>query len=172
MNRLGSHHTSYPSAREIVHVRSFDAPIELVYAALTDPAHIVHWGATGGDRMTTCEIDLRAGGAYRWAFVTPDGIECSFRGSYLELEAPHKIVSTWLFEGWPDAPAVSSETLEEVDGVTTLTSHMTFDSEAGAANMLRAHQRAQENGNDNGQGASFDALEILLDSLLSERPSN
>jgi uncharacterized protein YndB with AHSA1/START domain len=39
-------------------------------------------------------------------FVTPDGKECSFRGTYLEVEPPTRIVQAGLFEGRPDAEAV------------------------------------------------------------------
>jgi uncharacterized protein YndB with AHSA1/START domain len=31
-------------------------------------------------------------------FVTDDRTECSFRGTYLEIERPTPIVDTWLFE--------------------------------------------------------------------------
>ena len=51
----------------------------------------------------------------QYVFVTPDGKECSFRGVYLEIEPPTRIVATWLFEGWPDAEAVETEELHETD---------------------------------------------------------
>jgi uncharacterized protein YndB with AHSA1/START domain len=169
-NRHGTDVVEYPSELEIVNSRLFDAPIELVFEVLTRPEHVRHWGATGGDRMTTCEIDLRVGGDFHWVFVTPDGTECSFRGTYLEIEPPHRVVSTWLFEGWPDAWAVSTDTLSEVDGVTTLSMSLAFRDREGAANMLRAHEEALRNGDDNGQSASFDAMEDLLMSLLASGP--
>ena len=60
--------------------------------------------------MKVCSIDLRVGGNYHFVFVTDDGPECSFRGTFLEVEPPTRTVETWLFEGWPDAEAV------EIDG--------------------------------------------------------
>ena len=71
--------------------------------------------------MTECSIDLRVGGNYHFVFVPEDGAECSFRGTFLEVEPPTRTVETWLFEGWPDAEAVESVDLRETDGVTTLT---------------------------------------------------
>ena len=65
---------------------------------LTKPEHVSKWGATPPDRMTECSIDLRVGGAYHYVFVTADGTECSFRGTYLEVEPPIRTVETWLFE--------------------------------------------------------------------------
>ncbi len=41
--------------------------------------------------------------------------ECSFRGTYLEVEPPTRTVATWLFEGWPDADAVESVDLHDAD---------------------------------------------------------
>ena len=53
--------------------------------------------------------------------MTEDGKECSFRGTYSEVEPPTRTVATWLFEGWPDAWADETVELRETDGVTTLT---------------------------------------------------
>jgi hypothetical protein len=52
----------------------------------------------------------------------PGGIECSFRGTFLEIDPPTRSVQAWLFDGWPDAEAV--ETMDLCDaggGVTVLT---------------------------------------------------
>ena len=124
--RHGSAVIEYPSELEIVTTREFDAPIELVFDVLTEPEHVRHWFAPFEDKMTVCSIDLRVGGDYHMVFVTPDGKECSFRATYLEVEPPTRIVQTWLFEGWPDAEAVEKDTLKETDGVTKLTVTMVF----------------------------------------------
>ena len=102
-NRHGSAVIEYPSALEIVTTRQFDAPVGLVFDVLTNPEHVIHWFAPFEDTMTVCEIDLRVGGTYHIVFVTGDGTECSFRGTYLQIERPSRLVDTWLFEGWPDA---------------------------------------------------------------------
>jgi uncharacterized protein YndB with AHSA1/START domain len=166
-SRHGTQVVEYPSELEIVTTRSFDAPIALVFDVLTKPEHVQRWCATGGDRVTVCEIDLRVGGDFHHVFVTPDGMECSFRGTYVEIEPPTRVVNTWLFEGWPDAWATETNALSEVDGVTTLRLTLTFRDKAGAANMLRAHEDAARRGDTNGQSASFDAMEDLLSSLVA-----
>jgi uncharacterized protein YndB with AHSA1/START domain len=84
-----------------------------------------------GEEVTVCSIDLRVGGSYHYVFVTDDGIECSFRGTYLEVESPTRTVQTWLFDGWPDAEAVETMDLHEVDGVTTLSYRLAFRDKAG-----------------------------------------
>lgn len=156
-DRHGSSVNEYPSELEIVTTRKFDAPIELVFDVLTKPEHVRNWFAPFEDRVTVCSIDLRVGGDYHIVFVTPDGTECSFRGTYLEIDRPTRTVETWWFEGWgPGADAVETVDLHETEGVTTLTMKLAFRNEAGRAHMTR----------HDGQEDSFDKMEDYLRSLL------
>jgi uncharacterized protein YndB with AHSA1/START domain len=155
-DRHGSSVTEFPSELEVVTIRKFDAPLALVFDALTKPEHVSKWFAPFTDRVTECSIDLRVGGNYHIVFVTEDGIECSFRGTYLEVEPPTRTVATWLFEGWPDADAVESVVLHETDGVTTLTMKLAFRDQAGRDHMKKT----------DGQESSFDKLEDYVRSLL------
>ena len=158
-NRHGSSVIEYPSELEIVTIREFDAPLALVFDVFTKPEHVSKWFAPFKDQVTECSIDLRVGGSYHIVFVTPEGRECSFRGTYLEVEPPTRTVATWLFEGWPDADAVESVDLHETDGVTKLTMTLTFRDQAGRDHMTR----------HDGQEDSFDKLEDYLRSLLEEK---
>jgi uncharacterized protein YndB with AHSA1/START domain len=158
-NRHGSSVIDYPSDLEILTTREFDAPLELVFDVLTKPEHVRNWFAPFTCEMTECSIDLRVGGSYHFAFVTEDGDECSFRGTYLEIEPPTRAVATWSFEGWPDAHAVESVDLHEADGVTTITMMLAFRDQAG-----RDHMTASD-----GQEDSFNKLEDYLRSLLEAR---
>lgn len=155
-NRHGSLVVEFPNELEIVMTRAFDAPIGLVFDAFTKPEHVRKTVAPFGENVTECSIDLRVGGDYHFVFVTDDGTECSFRGTYLEVEPPARTVQTWLFDGWPDAEAVESMDLREADGVTTLTYKLTFRDEAG-----RDHMTAFD-----GHEANFNQVEDLLKSLL------
>jgi uncharacterized protein YndB with AHSA1/START domain len=155
-DRHGSAVISFPNDLEVVITREFAAPIALVFDVLTKPEHLRRWFAPFACEVTVCSIDLRVGGSYHIVFVTEDGTECSFRGTYLEVEAPTRIVETWLFEGWPDADAVESVDLHEAHGVTTLTMKLAFRDKAGRDHMTRS----------DGQEDSFDKMEDLLRSLL------
>ena len=154
--RHGSAVIEFPNETDVVFTRKFDAPIELVFDVLTKPEHVRNWFAPFEDKMTVCSIDLRVGGDYHYVVVTSDGTECSFRGTYLEIDRPTRIVDTWLFEGWPDADAVETVDLHETDGVTKVTMNMAFRDMAGRAHMTRS----------DGQEDSFDKLEDYLGSLL------
>jgi uncharacterized protein YndB with AHSA1/START domain len=156
-NRHGTSVVEFPSELEIVTTRAFDAPLELVFDVLTKAEHVRNWFAPFRDEVTECSIDLRVGGDYHIVFVTPDGKECSFRGTYLEIEPPTRTVATWLFEGWPDAHAVETVELHETGGVTTLTTTMAFRDLAGRAHMTT----------NDGQEDSYDKLEDYLMSLLA-----
>lgn len=162
-NRHGSAVIEFPNELEIVTTREFDAPLELVFDVLTKPEHVRNWFAPFTCEVTECSIDLRVGGDYHIVFVTEDGTECSFRGTYLEIEPPTRTVATWLFEGWPDAgpdaDAVETVELNETDGVTTLTMTLAFRDQA-----RRAHMTASD-----GQEDSFDKLEDYLTSLLEPK---
>jgi uncharacterized protein YndB with AHSA1/START domain len=156
--RHGSTLVDYPNELEVVTTREFDAPIALVFDALTKPEHVRNWFAPFTCEVTKCSIDLRVGGSYHIVFVTENGTACSFRGTYLEVAPPTRTVATWLFEGWPDADAVESADLHETDGVTKLTMTLAFRDKAGRDHMTR----------HDGQEDSFDKLEDYLRSLLDQ----
>ncbi len=159
-NRRGAASIEFPSELEILLTREFEAPIELVFEVLTKPEHVREWFAPFDHTMTVCSIDLRVAGNYHMVFVTEDGTECSFRGTYLEVEPPTRTVRTWLFEGWPDAEAVESTDLHETDGVTKLTHKLAFRDQAG-----RDHMTTFE-----GMEDSFDKMKDYSRSLLG-RPN-
>ncbi len=146
----------FPSELEILVTREFAAPIALVFDVFTKPEHVRKTIAPFGEEVTECSIDLRVGGDYHFVFVTDAGIECSFRGTYREVEPPTRTVATWLFEGWPEAEAVETMELRESDGVTTLTWSLAFRDQAGRDHMTRF----------DGIEANLDNVEDHLRSLL------
>lgn len=158
-DRRGSAVIEFPNDLEIVVIREFSAPIELVFDVFTKPEHVRKTFAPFDEQVTECSLDLRVGGNYHFVMVTPDGTECSFRGTFLEVERPARTVQTWLFEGWPDAEAVESMDLHETDGVTTLTNRLAFRDQAGRAHMTEYDALL----------ANFDHVEDLLRSLLGAK---
>jgi uncharacterized protein YndB with AHSA1/START domain len=154
-NRHGSAVIQFPNDLEIVITREFDAPIALVFDVSTKPEHVRKTIAPFGEEVTVCSIDLRAGGDYHFVFVTDDGTECSFRGTYLEVEPRTRTVQTWHFDGWPDVEAVESMDLHETDGVTKLTYRLAFRDKAGRDHMTKF----------DGLLANFDNLDDYLRSL-------
>jgi uncharacterized protein YndB with AHSA1/START domain len=116
-----------PTDEQILIEREFDAPRHLVWKAFTTPELVRRWWHAKRGEMTVCEMDVRVGGTYRYAMVTPDGFEVAFHGDYLEVVPESRVVTRDLYEGVPegvsdeDASTVNTATLTEIDGRTRLT---------------------------------------------------
>jgi uncharacterized protein YndB with AHSA1/START domain len=155
-HRPESARIEFPSDLEIVLTREFQAPIQLVFDVMTKEEHVRKTFAPFEEQVTVCSLDLRVGGDYHIVMVTPDGIDCSFRGTYLEVEPPTRTVQTWHFDGWPGTWAVESMNLKEADGVTTMTYTLAFRDQAGRDHMTKY----------DGLESSFDNVEDYVRSLL------
>ena len=61
------------SERELVVIRTLDAPARLVFEAWTTPELIMRWWApeSFGITFLSCETDVRTGGSYRYVFGHP-----------------------------------------------------------------------------------------------------
>jgi uncharacterized protein YndB with AHSA1/START domain len=109
-----------PSDTQILITREFAAPRELVYRAYTTPALISRWWSGDRGEVTSVEVDLRPGGSWRYVMTANAGFEVAFHGEYQEIIPGERIVATEVFEGAPDAAAVTTTTFAERDGRTTL----------------------------------------------------
>jgi uncharacterized protein YndB with AHSA1/START domain len=111
--------------------RAFNAPRELVFEAWTNPEHMRRWLGPRCLTWVVCEVDLRVGGKYRWVQRAPDGSEYSFRGVYMEIVRPEKLVSTFVFEAAPGHESIDTLLLTENGGetiATTISRHETIAS--------------------------------------------
>jgi len=147
-----------PTDEQILITREFDAPKELVYKALTTPELVKRWWHANRGEVKSAEIDLRVGGTWRYVSVTNDGEEFAFSGEYREIVPNERIVSTEVFEAYPDAGSVNTVSLVEADGRTTLTTLVQHES--------KEHRDAHiESGMEDGMQDAFDLLEQVAISL-------
>jgi uncharacterized protein YndB with AHSA1/START domain len=109
-----------PTDEQILITREFDAPKNLVYKAWTTPELVRRWWHAGRGEVTTCEIDLRVGGAWRYVMIAHGEFEVGFHGEYRELVPNERIVTTEVYEGMPGAQALDTVTFTEVDERTTV----------------------------------------------------
>jgi len=109
-----------PTDEQILITRELDAPKHLVYKAYTTPELVKRWWSGRRGEMTTCEIDLRVGGMWRYVMVAQGGFEVAFHGEYRELVPNERIVSTEVYEAMPEGEALNTATFTESDGRTTL----------------------------------------------------
>jgi uncharacterized protein YndB with AHSA1/START domain len=123
----GSATVMLPTDEQILITREFAAPRNLVYKAWTTPELVKRWWNAKRGQVTVAEIDLHAGGKWRYVQVTDDGFEVGFHGEYLEVVSNERIVSTEVYEGLPEGVSeaegatVNTATFAEADGRTTLT---------------------------------------------------
>ena len=109
--RHGTAEVSLPSDCEILITRRFDATVARMWDVITDARHVLRWWGPDRCPLVSCEIDLRVGGSWRYVSIDTDGNELGWHGVYREIEAPARMVSTEVFEGFPDAESVNTMTL-------------------------------------------------------------
>jgi uncharacterized protein YndB with AHSA1/START domain len=80
------------SDRETVLARTFSAPRETVFAAMTQAEHLIHWMAASGMSLVQCEVDLRVGGTLRYVFQRGNGRRIEVRGVFEQVDPPHGFV--------------------------------------------------------------------------------
>ncbi|MGZ4506572.1 MAG: SRPBCC family protein [Blastococcus sp.] len=109
-------------------VREFDAPVQKVFRAHTDPDLVVQWLGPRNLTMTIDHYDCRSGGSYRYIHSRGDD-EFGFHGSFHEVRPNELIVQTFTFEGFPDQVALEKLVLEDLgNGRTRLTATSLVDS--------------------------------------------
>jgi uncharacterized protein YndB with AHSA1/START domain len=148
----GTAEVTLPADDQILIEREFAAPAHLVWRAVTEPELVRRWWHAGRGAMTTCEIDLRVGGAWRYAMRPEGGEEFAFYGEFLELVPDEKVVQTETFEPFPDHPSTNTMTLTERDGVTLMRTLVHHDSP-------QARDMHINSGMEAGMQDAFDRLE-------------
>ena len=139
----------------IITRRFFKASPALLFKAWTTPEHMKQWLGPRELEMISCEVDLRVGGGYRYVHRAPDGREYGFHGTYREIDAPHRMVCTFVFEMFPQSEAVDTLTLEEQEGGTLATTHSRHPSrEARNAHL--------QGGMERGMSEGYERLDALI----------
>src|SRR5688572_7680761 len=110
-----------PSDREVVITRVVDGPRRRVWDAWTKPEHLKNW-LTGfeGWTMPVCEIDLRAGGKWRFVWRKADGAELGVTGGYKEPVPPDRLGDT-VRCGTARPDTVNAMSVTERGGKTAIT---------------------------------------------------
>ena len=132
--------------------RTFRAPAQAVFDAWTSEEVMRRWWHVESDWETpVAEVDLRIGGSVRVVMRTQDGTEYGGGGQYTEIDPPHRLAFTWIWDG-NDTRQLIEIDFDETDGVTTVRfiHRDLWDEEA-----VRSHEE--------GWSGVFDNLERLLE---------
>ncbi|MET9317857.1 SRPBCC domain-containing protein [Kribbella sp. NPDC003505] len=110
--------------------RVLPATIGRVYDAWTRAEVLVRWYCPNPKLELKVDADVRAGGSY----VVEMGPHV-VRGTYLEVDPPHRLVFSWKWDGTDDEPTrVEVELTEVADGTRMVLSHTGFATAEDAAN--------------------------------------
>lgn len=128
--------------KELLITHLFDAPIELVFNAWTDPDQLKHWYAPDGCTIDFKSINVEIGGQFHSCIHDPINGDCWIKGIYREVTFPTKLVFSMVLsnehgevvsaaeagktEEWPQA-IVTTVTFTSIGQQTKLTLHQTVD---------------------------------------------
>src|SRR6476659_5727630 len=107
-------------SKDIKITRVYDAPVEAVWDAWTDPEQVAQWWGPRGFTLTTHSKDLRPGGSWRYTMHGPDGVDYPNWTQYFEVEECRKLV--YDHGGNDDQPPLFRVTVlfSEIDGKTKM----------------------------------------------------
>ena len=153
---------------ELVITREFNAPLDLVWRAWTEPELIAKWFGPKGFSTRVDELDLRVGGKSVYVMIGPDGAEYPSTGVFREIVPMERIVSTDEFGDEYEPPAgvdlpegmVITTTFEAVGEKTKLTIYISHPTEED-------RRKHEEMGVVAGWQSSFDCLDELLATLVN-----
>jgi len=78
--------------------RTLPAPPDLVFRMLTEPSELVKWWGPHGFAIPAVELNLVAGGHYRFRMAPPDGDPFHLSGEFLEIDPPWRLLYTFRWE--------------------------------------------------------------------------
>jgi uncharacterized protein YndB with AHSA1/START domain len=143
-----------PSDREIRVERIFDAPLDRVWRAYTDPEQLAQWWGRG-NRLTIERYELERGGHWRVVEHGPEG-DNGFEGRFREVTPQQRLVQTFEWDGMPAYVSVDTAEFEDLgDGRTKVVSTSLFFTPEERDGMLQA-------GMATGLAESYAALDRLL----------
>ena len=86
--------------------RTFDAPADVVFRAITDPARLPRWYAPSDAYTVTVDPwDLRVGGAYGVTMTHTGGNVHRAEGEFREIVTNRRLAKTW---SWADQPPMDT----------------------------------------------------------------
>jgi uncharacterized protein YndB with AHSA1/START domain len=115
--------------REIVISRVFDAPRQLVWQAMTDPAQVVKWWGPRGFTTTIEEMNVKPGGIWKHVMHGPDGTDYPNKSIFTDVVELERLVYTHFGcrVGGPSVQFVSTWTFDALeDNKTRLTLRHVF----------------------------------------------
>lgn len=151
-----------PGKNHMTFSRTFDAPRELVWRAMSRPEHVIQWWGPHGHKNEVLEFDWRVGGKWKIKSIITDGTELIFHGEYREIDPPVRVVQTFGVEGMYDGGySIDTVELEEVDGKTIYRGYSELPT-------VEARDGMMESGMEVGMRQGFERLDAMLEAWKAE----
>lgn len=142
--------TTTMGENEVISIREFDVPRELVFRAWTTPDLLARWWGPHGFTNTFHECDLRPGGTWDFTMHGPDGKDYPNRSVFVEIVPNERIVLDHL-----SAPQFRvTAAFDDLGGRTKVTFRQTFQVKE---QFEQVRERCME-----GNEQNFDRLGELL----------
>jgi len=121
--------------------RTIAAPAARLFAVWTEPEHLKKWWGPGAVTCPEAEVDLRVGGRYRIANLTPAGEVVWITGEFEVVEPPRRLVYSWnIDEGGRPAPT-SRVTVRFEQRGERLTEVVVVHERIAAAPLRASHEK-------------------------------
>jgi uncharacterized protein YndB with AHSA1/START domain len=148
--------------------RIFDAPVEMVWRAWTQPEHFKRWWGPKGYSSPAAEIDLRVGGKFLAAMRSPEGQDIWSTGLYREIVPLKRLVTTDSFADENGNVVPASHYAIDADMPLEMLVTVTFEDLGGRTKLTLRHEGlpAGEMGEGAAQGWN-ESLDKLADSLAA-----
>ncbi|HEX3568427.1 MAG TPA: SRPBCC domain-containing protein [Candidatus Saccharimonadales bacterium] len=117
--------------KEVEFNRTFDAPVETVWKAWTDPEMLKAWWGPENTTIPECEVDVRVGGRFYIVMEATEGMG-EYKGTRWPMEATYTVVEpnaklSYTAKAWTEG----AEATTQIDQV----SEMVLTEEDGKTNM-------------------------------------
>src|SRR5262249_7139737 len=144
------------NSNEIHITRVYDAPVEDVWDAWTDPEQVAQWWGPRGFTITTHSKDLRVGGHWSYTMHGPDGVDYPNKTVYHVVEERSKLV--YDHGGNDDRPPLFRVTVlfSQTGGKTKMEMSMALPTPEAAAEARKFIKKA-------GGDATWDRLAEYLE---------
>ena len=139
-------------------VREFDAPVEAVVRAHTEPELVRQWLGPNGYEMDIERWDFTSGGGYRYQHRTDHG-DFGFRGVFHTIRDNEFALQTFEFDGAPDEVALEFMWFEDLGGGRTRLRGRSI------GRTVEGRDAMVESGMEKGMAEGYDRLEALASSV-------
>ncbi len=138
---------SEPGTDPLIVEGVFKASQQRMFEAWTTPADILNWFGPGPRKLDEADIDLQIGGAWRFAYAMQDGQSDELSGAYTAIEAPNRLIFSWVHTRRFDDGRVETSPPSQVT--------VTFKARDDGTLVRLLHEGIQTEGGRNGVGAGW-----------------